>query len=863
MAIIYVDASRPNDTGDGLSEGAAKRTIRAARNIAANGDTIKIKRGYCYEPTNGYFFPALTSFNGGSLTITDYGSGDLPIWDGLTYEPASAADWTYVAGSGGVWKKVFAAWYVRRVFADSSSGGILIADRAIGAGLRRCPVGTPAITSIAQNESEANIVAALQSFQFNAPWAPGGATTSYALYMWTGSDSIQPPDYFNGLAFVQANGSSVGSISGIEIQDMDGVLVENQHFRGIVTAGVAIYADNADAGDTNDIVIQDCDVTHFWGYGIRVRRTSELAPTWVAKNGVLRRLNVDTYYRADEQELTQGEAVMSAWDGIQFNNGTDTWLVEDCVITDAGHGAMSVDGSASSLSVPRNITFRDNTCVFNGSHSYARGLLSINCSGVVFSQNTITNQNVRSQVAGETTVDGNIWENCRTSIRKSGTDQWIACESYYYDNESGLGDSVRYIPVWPTNVQIINNRVSGSFTTELVNLMSYDSSYGTPLWPANSVEFRNNSCVSDVAPVLLLQSNGSTNAADISEPVFANNVFYAPSAAGTNRVRWNATAASPLTNYTLSTAPGFSGTLETNPMADTKISALSDGAAVQATDNVPAVRGPNNVRVQIDLSDKVVGAASSVDNEIALFSGTGGKTLKRATTTGVLKASSGVITAATADTDYATPAVSKFLAEGTWANIPSAASNSGRIYPCTDIGNCGLVFLVSDGTTWRLMGPTNLFWTSEPQVAAATCASETVFWASSAFPAGFLTKMRYFAIHSASEKSATTEQGTIRFRMGTTGTTSDTLIRTHASGTAWTSRQFFAPAAWMPTSATNIRTVAWREGGFYVPGQFGAAYPENATVSSMDANAFYMALTCQSNGSSETFSIPHVHVIGY
>lgn len=54
-------------------------------------------------------------------------------------------------------------------------------------------------------------------------------------------------------------------------------------------------------------------------------------------------------------------------------------------------------------------------------------------------------------------------------------------------------------------------------------------------------------------------------------------------------------------------------------------------------------------------SGDVTGQASSVDNEIALFSGTGGKTIKRATTTGVLRATSGVIAAATAGTDFVAP----------------------------------------------------------------------------------------------------------------------------------------------------------------------------------------------------------------
>ena len=51
----------------------------------------------------------------------------------------------------------------------------------------------------------------------------------------------------------------------------------------------------------------------------------------------------------------------------------------------------------------------------------------------------------------------------------------------------------------------------------------------------------------------------------------------------------------------------------------------------------------------------VVGPSSSVDGEIALFSLTTGKLLKRASTTGLLKATSGVLAAAVAGTDYVSP----------------------------------------------------------------------------------------------------------------------------------------------------------------------------------------------------------------
>ena len=51
----------------------------------------------------------------------------------------------------------------------------------------------------------------------------------------------------------------------------------------------------------------------------------------------------------------------------------------------------------------------------------------------------------------------------------------------------------------------------------------------------------------------------------------------------------------------------------------------------------------------------VTGPASSVDSEITLFSGTTGKTIKRASTTGILKGTSGVLSAASEGTDYYAP----------------------------------------------------------------------------------------------------------------------------------------------------------------------------------------------------------------
>jgi hypothetical protein len=69
--------------------------------------------------------------------------------------------------------------------------------------------------------------------------------------------------------------------------------------------------------------------------------------------------------------------------------------------------------------------------------------------------------------------------------------------------------------------------------------------------------------------------------------------------------------------------------------------------------------------------------SSSVDGEISLFSGVTGKIIKRADTTGLLKATAGVLSAASAGTDYEAPiaagATSQFWrGDKTWQNVPVA-----------------------------------------------------------------------------------------------------------------------------------------------------------------------------------------------
>jgi hypothetical protein len=67
-------------------------------------------------------------------------------------------------------------------------------------------------------------------------------------------------------------------------------------------------------------------------------------------------------------------------------------------------------------------------------------------------------------------------------------------------------------------------------------------------------------------------------------------------------------------------------------------------------------------------TDKIEGITSSVDGELTLWSSTTGKVLKRASLTGIVKATSGVATTATAGTDYVSPTGSETLTNKTLTN---------------------------------------------------------------------------------------------------------------------------------------------------------------------------------------------------
>jgi hypothetical protein len=174
---------------------------------------------------------------------------------------------------------------------------------------------------------------------------------------------------------------------------------------------------------------------------------------------------------------------------------------------------------------------------------------------------------------------------------------------------------------------------------------------------------------------MYIQSTGVTTTVAVGISVAANSTYTWPKPVDVNAgdiIRASASTGSAIvcvySAYENAATPAATGF--------TPRGAWSSGASYVRNDTVSYTNGNSYVAIQASTNQQpdtqtaywqilaergatgsgdLTGPASSVDNEIALFSGTTGKIVKSATTTGIVKATSGVISAATAGTDYVAP----------------------------------------------------------------------------------------------------------------------------------------------------------------------------------------------------------------
>ena len=126
--------------------------------------------------------------------------------------------------------------------------------------------------------------------------------------------------------------------------------------------------------------------------------------------------------------------------------------------------------------------------------------------------------------------------------------------------------------------------------------------------------------------------------------------------------------------------------------------------------------------------DASTNTASSIDSEVAVFSGTAGKTLKRATGSGLAKLTSGVLSVATAATDYAPATTGSAILKASSGGFAAATANTD--YLAQFYKSAGAI-VVDKG---NISAATVTFDYSAGSVQTYTATGSTVTWAVSNWP---------------------------------------------------------------------------------------------------------------------------------
>lgn len=567
MTTYFADPRMADDSGAGTSAGTAKKTLYALRTAlqTGSGHTLMLPEGLFIDPnSSGLQLAYLTTCVG--LTIDTYagpGSGK-PTLELRQFEAPSASGWTQVLGSN-VFKKVLTASpsaAAQRLSAGATNSGILLSQRTIGENLLR---------SLPATESEADIVASMPA---SGVWYGGPNALGYATYVYVpGVPGAQtPPDYYNGLSFIQQN-SSGGYTNAMNIQGgSHDILLRNVSVFG-GSYPFNIQANNADGAAPYNIALDGAEVYGHSSTAIRVYHAADTpTPTLWIKDVDVKRAKIDALLSTG-LPTDIANIYMMGLEGIGFYDQTDSCSVYDTDIFDCSHNGIVFGAYFSNAAICKNGTADKCRIGFSPNHTYARPFSTFMCENTRYNRITVTGRNVPCQLSGSVVIENSVWVDSKIGVRKPDRSEMFAVSAYEYVNSDTGQGTQRFVAMQP--VAVVVRRCT--FTVVPQNFLMLDSAGATTAvqaWPSDALTFDQN-VIGSLAGYATYTDAAVNGGPDPQPPIFTNSFVY-NGKVGDDKVFYKGTY------YSINAAAASSGNDERDPQVMSNGAILTSSPAYRA-----------------------------------------------------------------------------------------------------------------------------------------------------------------------------------------------------------------------------------------------------------------------------------------
>lgn len=558
MASLYADSVNGLDANPG-TQALPKRTVAAMYSAAVAGDAMLFKCDCAFDTTSG-FFPSIKKNN---IFIGSYGTGNPPVFDGMVYENSDATGWTHESSAPGVWSKLFGVINgntdirMRRVFVGSNKGGNLRSQRTIGTPMRQASKNTvDTLPSIAANLNANDI------------WWAAGSALGWKLYIYTGSTTIAPPQFYNGLAFCGTDGDTIGCGPAVLVQGCSGVFVAGIESWGSATDAFRAFSDSSNATPTTNVVFQDC-IARYWyvsGFKAAPASANNTLPRTEISNVLFLRCLADSMTAPTEQEPDASvySYLAGAQDAFAIYDNAKNCRGEYCVANNSMHVGFTLGAYSYNSLVPDQCGFYRCRAFFDSWNTYGRGFTTYNCTDSCYMiENVFDGQNVRCQMAGSPLIYRNVWKNLRLTTRKNGVSQVLCVTAELLDRGFTSIGNERYVRVEPRNVRIIENVMINPQGTPffMENYNAYGYPVAEPTIADNTVTFERNIVIDTQRGTLPWHQTVNRSSVIGTQRIGFNSVFK-----GTGNPA--ATASINGTTYALNATPGCVNNISVDPLLD-------------------------------------------------------------------------------------------------------------------------------------------------------------------------------------------------------------------------------------------------------------------------------------------------------